>query len=238
MGARVCPQSPQEFDAATEDFDASIEMPWSTGFENGFCDYALPVGYCYALAGGSYSLVTSPVHSGHYAAAFTANGDAGDSPQARCVEQGMFPAAAYYGAWYFIPVSEDVGTGNWNLWHFQGAVYGQSIHFVWDVSLANQSDGGLQVYFLNSLADASTPASAIPSIPIGRWFHLEMYFKRAKDDGGVISIWQDEQLALQLTGLVTDDTDWGQWYVGNFAKGFSPPSSTIYVDDVTIDSTP
>jgi hypothetical protein len=65
-----------------------------------------------------------------------------------------------------------------------------------------------------------------------------MYFKRAKDDGGVISIWQDEQLALQLTGLVTDDTDWGQWYVGNFAKGFSPPSSTIYVDDVTIDSTP
>lgn len=235
MGARVCPQSPQD-SGATEDFDASIEMPWSTGFEDGFCDYALPVGYCYPLSGGTYSLVTSPVHSGHYAAAFTSNGDAGAVSQARCVEQGIFPTAAYYGAWYFIPVSAEVDAGNLNLWHFQGAPSGQSIHYVWDVSLANQSDGGLQVFFLNSLADAATPASAVPAVPIGRWFHLEVYFKRAKDDGGVISIWQDDQLAVHLTGLVTDDTDWGQWYVGNLAKGLSPPNLTVYVDDVTIDS--
>ena len=35
-------------------------------------------------------------------------------------------------------------------------------------------------------------------------------------------------------GLVTDNTDFGQWYVGNFADALTPPGSTLYVDDVTI----
>jgi hypothetical protein len=39
---------------------------------------------------------------------------------------------------------------------------------------------------------------------------------------------------VHLTGLATDNTDWGQWYVGNYATSLVPPSSTLYVDDVTI----
>ena len=34
---------------------------------------------------------------------------------------------------------------------------------------------------------------------------------------------------------MTDDSRWGQWFVGNYATALSPPSSTVYVDDVTID---
>ena len=44
-------------------------------------------------------------------------------------------------------------------------------------------------------------------------------------------------MAVHLTGLVTDDTDWGQWYVGNLADALVPPASTVYVDDVTISLT-
>ena len=40
--------------------------------------------------------------------------------------------------------------------------------------------------------------------------------------------------AVNVTGLVTDPTDWGQWYVGNWADNLTPPASTVYVDDVTI----
>jgi hypothetical protein len=37
---------------------------------------------------------------------------------------------------------------------------------------------------------------------------------------------------------VTDPTDWGQWYVGNWADSLVPPASTVYVDDVTIGLAP
>jgi hypothetical protein len=37
---------------------------------------------------------------------------------------------------------------------------------------------------------------------------------------------------------MTDPSNWGQWYVGNLATALAPSNSTIYVDDVTIGTTP
>jgi hypothetical protein len=221
--------------APTPDPDAAVGA-WTTGFEDGFCDYALPTGFCYAAGPASYSRVTSPVHSGKYAAAFTvqAAGDASVGPgQARCVEQGVFPSAAYYGAWYYVP-AEAVNDGTYNLFHFQGAVPdgGSSL---WDVSLANTGSGGPLHILLYDFLNGMTPdASAVPPIPIGQWFHIEVYFKRANDTTGTLTLWQDGTMAVNLTGLVTDPTDWGQWYVGIWADSLVPPASTIYVDDVSI----
>ena len=75
-------------------------------------------------------------------------------------------------------------------------------------------------------------ANAVPPIPIGQYFHIEVYFKRAKDTTGTLTLFQDGVMAVSLTGLVTDPTDWGQWYVGIWANSLTPPGSTIYVDDV------
>jgi hypothetical protein len=218
--------------------DASANAPWSTGFEDAFCDYAAPTGFCFATGEGSFSLVTSPVHSGRYAAAFTVQGipDGGGS-QARCVQQGVFPAAAYYGAFYYVPAQAQ-NSGNWNLLHYQGGVPGQPLHGLWDVSLVNATDGGPLQAIVYDFLNNTVPTSSAPPIPIGRWFHLEVYFKRAKDATGEIAMWQDGAPALHVTNLVTDDTDWGQWYVGNLASGLAPPGSTVYVDDVTIGSQP
>jgi hypothetical protein len=216
------------------DPDASIGA-WTTSFEKGFCDYALPMGFCYTGGPGSYSLVTSPVHSGMYAAAFTVQGvaDAG-AGQARCVEQGVFPAAAYYGAWYYVP-AQALNSGTWNLLHFQGGVPGTTLRSLWDVSLVNMGTGGPLHIVLYDFLNGMTPnANAVPPIPIGQYFHVEVYFKRAKDTTGEITLFQDGVKAVDLTGLVTDPTDWGQWYVGNWADSLLPPSSTVYVDDVTI----
>ncbi len=220
----------------TADPDASVG-PWTTSFENGFCDYTAPLGFCYTAGPASYSLVTSPVHSGRYAAAFTAQavGDASVGPaQARCVEQGVFPAAAYYGAWYYVP-AEAVNSGTWNLFHFQGGVPGMTLRSLWDVSLVNMASGGPLHVVLYDFLNGMTPnANAVPAIPIGQWFHIEVYFKRAKDTTGQITLLQDGVTAANLAGLVTDPTDWGQWYVGTWADNLMPPVSTVYVDDVTI----
>jgi hypothetical protein len=235
VGTSVCSASAGDA-GATPDLDASVGVSWSTGFEDGFCDYAPPIGFCYRAGASAYALVTSPVHSGRYAAAFTVPGSLGGGSQARCVEQGVFPGAAYYGAWYYLPATA-TNRGLWNLFHFQGGPPG-NLHGLWDLSLVNVSDGGLHITLFDFLNGVTPDASAVPAIPIGQWFHLEVYFKRAKDATGEISMWQDGVMAVHLTNLVTDDTDWGQWYVGNLANALVPAVSTVYVDDVTISSAP
>jgi hypothetical protein len=234
VGARVCPQAPDA--APTPLADASVSLPWSTGFEDGFCDFAPPSGFCYAVGGGSYELVTSPVHSGRYAAAFSVNAAMDGGSQTRCVRQGAFPTALYYGAWYYVPEPVVVANGgNWNLFHYQG---GADLHGIWDMSLSSPSDGGLYAFVRDYVTFAASSSTTAPPIPIGRWFHFEVYVKRADDTTGEIALWQDGVLAGQLTGLATDDTDAGQWYVGNLAStdAIMPPASTVYVDDITIDT--
>jgi len=213
-----------------------IVIPWSTGFENEFCDYELTGGFCFG--GGTHRVVTSPVHSGSYAAEFTVASDQTDKNQARCVRQGVLPVEAYYGAWYYVPVlaSLDNSTSSlWNLWHFQGGDTSQD--GLWDVTLINGADGNLQLLVYDFLNGTVRKPANPPAIPIGAWFHIQFYLKRAADATGEIRLYQDGKLLLEKTNLITDDSSWGQWYVGNIAKELTPAASTLYVDDVSIGST-
>lgn len=228
-GALVC--------AGLEDapaIDAPV-LPWSTSFEDdGFCDYVRAGGFCYSDAEGSYEIVGSPVRSGSAAAAFTVRtGEDRDGGQARCVIQGVFPESAYYSAWYFLP-SPTTHDGNWNLFHFQGGEI-PSPEDHWDVSIAAPADDEPRLYVFTRLTRGGIPAptDTVP-VPIGRWFQVELYLRRAADETGAIALYQDGELLLERTELVTDPTTWGQWYVGNLADALTPPLSTVYVDDVTI----
>jgi len=173
-----------------------IAAPWSTGFENQFCDYTELAGFCYEEPGASYTTVTSPVHSGRFAAAFKVTAGVTNGYQTRCVRQGVLPTAAYYGSWYFIPARAK-NSALWNLVHFQGGdPSGQ--HGLWDISLVNGASGELEVVvfdFLNSMS--RRPAKPVP-IPIGSWFHLELYLKRAADRTGEVALYQDGQQLLDV----------------------------------------
>jgi hypothetical protein len=213
-----------------------ISVPWATGFENQLdCDYKSAGGGCYGYPPASYRVVTSPVHTGQFAAEFTVltGTDAGSSPQGRCLRWGGFPTEAYYGAWYYIPETA-TNTGLWNLFHFQG---GDDLHGLWDVSLVNGSTGELNLIVYDDFDSSKRPTSTKP-VPIGKWFHIVFYWKRAKDTSGEVALYQDDERVVDLTNLVTDNTDWGQWYVGNLASALQPPKSTVYVDDITIRATP
>jgi hypothetical protein len=211
---------------------APIEVPWSTGFENRFCDYTELAGFCYVGDPANYEIVTSPVHSGRRAAAFTVNADDPEGFQARCVRQGVLPTAAYYGAWYYLPSTAE-NSEVWNLIHFQGGTP-SGLHGLWDISLVNTADGNLEVVLFDFLSGVGRNPTTPTPVPIGSWFHLELYLSRAADATGEVELYQDGPLLIQATNLVTDDSGWGQWYVGNYANGLSPADSTIYVDDVTI----
>jgi hypothetical protein len=226
-----CPDTGVAIPAMTD----PIEIPWSTGFENDFCDYQYAGGFCYG--GGTRKIVTSPVHSGRYAAEFTVTGADTMSSQERCVRQGVLPSEAYYGAWYYIPALPTLTSSSlWNLWHFSGG--DTSTAGLWDVTVVNNTaDGNLQLLVYDFLVPTEMRPTNPPPVPIGEWFHIQFYLKRASDQTGVIRLYQNGKLLLEKTKLVTDDSSWGQWYVGNLAKELTPPESTLYVDDVTIGPT-
>jgi hypothetical protein len=212
-----------------------LVVPWSTGFEDGFADWSQPsdAGYCVELGGGSYAIVTTPVHSGKYAAAFTVDTSVFGPSQARCVREGVLPASAYYGAWYYVPEPVTTIGSQWNLFHFDGArAPDAAVTPLWDVSLNNLPDGALAPvvfdFFKTQLLDAG------PAIPIATWFHLEFFFKRSDAGAGELKVFVDEALVFTLANVTTDDTLWGQWLVGSYASALFPGLVTLYVDDVTI----
>lgn len=214
---------------------APVATPWSSGFENRFCDYTELAGFCYTDETSAYGIVTSPVHSGRYAAAFTVQSDAEGGSQTRCVRQGELPTAAYYGAWYYIP-EPTTANSNWNLFHFRGGEDLSATRGVLDVSLVTDGeDMHLAVFGRGHAPIGESMRSA--SVPFGSWFHVQLYLKRADDMTGEVALYQDGQEVFDVTGVRTDDSTLGQWYVGNLANGLSPSASTVYVDDVTLSST-
>lgn len=230
VGTWACPNT--EMASETD----PVAVPWSTGFEDQFCDYEQLGGFCYAEDNASYTTVTAPVHSGQFAAAFSVVAGDTNGHQTRCVRQGALPAAAYYGAWYFIPASA-TNTALWNLVHFQGGDPASGAHGLWDISLVNGTNGALELVVFDFLNGATRRSTRTVPVPIATWFHIELYLKRATDTTGEVALYQDDQLLLDVKNLRTDDSSWAQWYVGNLATGLSPRESTLYVDDVSIRST-
>jgi len=211
----------------------TVDIPWTTGFETGFCDYARAAGFCYSAPEASYQIVDTPVRTGRRAAAFSVTSDpTRDGTQARCFLEGALPDEAVYGAWFYLPALAE-NTGNWNLMHFQGGDV-PVLHGLWDVSLGSADDGSLFLYVLDFLGGPIRVPDAAPQVPIESWFHVEFRLRRAADATGEVALYQDGALLLELTALVTDDTDFGQWYVGNLADALTPADSTVYVDDVTV----
>jgi hypothetical protein len=152
--------------------DQAISLPWSTGFEDGFCGFSRAGGFCYVNPEASNEITSSPVHSGTSAAAFHIAGDpALDGLQARCARQGTLPAAAYYGAWFFIPDTV-TATDNWNLFHFDGDT-ADVAHGLWDVTLEVGPDGNLRAYAFDFLRMLPRRPTEPATVPVGAWFHLE-----------------------------------------------------------------
>jgi hypothetical protein len=109
---------------------------------------------------------------------------------------------------------------------------------LWDVSIESDTDGKLQLTLLNFFNNVHRPASGVPALPLDTWFHIEIQIIRSAQANGQVTVLQNGVLAMQVTNTITDDTDWGQWYVGNYAREIVPTLSKVYVDDVTIREEP
>lgn len=234
--SEVCPEG-----GASENGNGTLggplPAPWKTSFEAGFCNYTDDgSGFCYADEDSSHRLVSSPVHSGMFAAAFDMDpSSSGGQRQTRCVREGVLPVEAYYGAWYYVP-SDLAGATDWNLFHFQGGQPRTLLHGLWDVSMEETAGVGLVVYVYGALQDGHYGQAEPKPIPRDRWFQLEFYLKRAADATGEVALYQDGEEVVRRVGIITDDSPFGQWYVGNWAEALddTPSTVSVFVDDVTV----
>jgi hypothetical protein len=212
-----------------------VTVPWMTGFENEFCDFEEGPGFCYVEGDSSLEIVATPAHLGARAAAFTVNSEE-ESAQSRCVRQGTFPEDAIYSAWFNVPAIADMPR-LWNLMFFRGGYDAGPDVKLWDVSIGSAGAGNGLYIFDHVRGDILREEDA-PEIPVDTWFHVEFRFRRAADETGVVALYQDSVLIYETPPLATDDTTWGQWFVGNLSEGRNPPDSTIYMDDVSISVAP
>jgi len=217
--------------------DLSITSEWTTGFDDGFCGYQRARGYCYSAQDASFSVVESPTNTGRFAAAFSITTDPEKKGlQARCVREGQFPNDAYYSAAFYVP-SGTISNGNWNLMHFQGGSESQDLHGLWDVSLRTDKTGTLTPELIGYLGDLLVLAPGVEA-PRDAWFSLTVHIQRDAQEQGVVGLYLDGTKIVERTGITTDDSTWGQWYVGNLATDLDPAESTVYVDDVSILQSP
>lgn len=176
-----------------------------------------------------------PTHTPPFAAAFEIGiGGASGQQQNRCVREGVLPEEAYYGAWFYLPTKAADATDNWNLFHFQGAPPGERLAGLWDVSLGQGAGAGLVAIVYDRINDSHGVYRSTEPVPFGRWFQLEFFFKRASDATGAVALFQDGAEVIRVEQIATDNTAFGQWYVGNWAAALTPSNYTLYVDDVTV----
>jgi len=76
-------------------------------------------------------------------------------------------------------------------------------------------------------------ANPIP-VPLGRWVHFEIFFRKASDTTGRITIWQDGVQILDHANVATAPTDLLQWDAGGGSNDISPAPAAVYFDDATI----
>jgi hypothetical protein len=72
------------------------------------------------------------------------------------------------------------------------------------------------------------------NIPVGKWFKITAYYRRAQDRTGRIALWQDDTLLYDIDGVQTSIGPDIQWSLANYTDNISPPDVTIYTDDAEI----
>lgn len=214
--------------------DTTVVPAWSTSFEDGFCGYSEARGYCYTAPDAMYALTDVVTRTGRRAAAFSITTDpAKVGNQTRCIREGFLPADAYYGAWFYIPTRAK-NNGTWNLIHFQGASDTTELHNLWDVSIHTDENGRMMPRLVRLLGRGPAAEHADVELRPGEWFSLQVRLKRDATEAGMIALYLNGALVAEYKDVITDDSMWGQWYIGNWADNLEPVESTIYIDDVSI----
>ena len=176
------------------------------------------------LRGDATLAVTdAQAHSGNYGAVGSILSSGIDDTTAATF-QPIQALEATYGAWFLIP--ELVETSHWELFGFNDATPEVTTPDRFDVAVA--SDAGSFGLRLFEHGVGYTETDAV--VPIGRWFHLEVFLRAAPEDGRLV-LWLDGTQVLEIGPQPTAASDRISWGIGNIG---GPAPSTLYFDDAEV----
>ena len=79
----------------------------------------------------------------------------------------------------------------------------------------------------------------LKDVPLGKWFHIEVYLRQSGDFDGHMTVWQDGTQLFDMDQIKTKYTDGDQrWSVDSFSNWLNPNFVTLYVDDAAVSTTP
>jgi hypothetical protein len=214
---------------------------WSTDHETGEMSQWWYPGGVYACGGefnsdgGTSGVSTTVARSGLYSARLNLPNVGAGTQGARLFRwcEARANTALYYSAWYYIP--QEVTVRDW--WALMEWKSAGSYNAKFAVYVDNRPDG--QMYLLLGRGQDSGGGSwrqDLKNVPVGQWFHLEAYYRKASDNTGQITIWQDGVQILGVVNVQTANSSDLGWAVTNYGAQLSPSNVTIYVDDAVINT--
>ena len=219
---------------------------WSAGMETGnLAEWteSWDSGLCFRPPNG---VSTDVAYSGRYSMAMTIDTSQGDAGcrQAR-TQESRSGRPYHYGAWLYVPAYTRA-TNYWNVVQFKSKRAGAAgSDPFWVIDLMPSSSGALalRLRWKGTVAgpfagDGTAPrrwSDAPVDVPVGRWFHLEVYVSQSGGFQGRVAVRQDGVELWDLVGVRTKYEDGDQrWTVNNYSDGLAPSPATLYVDDATI----
>lgn len=209
-------------------------------------------------------------HSGRFAAQATIRGAVRGQRGPRAVrlmrwtdrpwdQQGQaFPAEAFYSTWLLIPqvynpnkyAPWDPGDGGWwNVMQFKAHDANDQSQPMWTLNIAHEDSAGQMHFYLYSPVNTpGTREQTQPApLPVGRWFHVEAFYRASHEAAGEITVWQDGKQILHAAGVRTlasgehPDVVWG---IGNYTDHIATNrresgepaegAATLYFDDAIV----
>lgn len=222
------------------DLQVGSELYWSARHEVG--DFSEWTG----VAGGavettnsnSVEITTVQAHGGTRAARLTIGGAvAGSQQNATLIRSGGLPLEAFYSAWYYLPQAVSV-ENFWVIMKFRArdsADDPSSVRELYDLDLTNSDTGEMSLRLFDHRRGGDVPLDmAMPVVPVGRWFHVEGFYRNAQDGTGRVTYWLDGRQLVDLRGQVTGPNPWVGWQACSVGLDLSPATAVLFVDDAAI----
>ncbi len=183
---------------------------------------------------GNVEASTDVARSGRYSLKMSISGAANETQAARILRWHDNPVEAYYSVWFNFPQVYRPAEW-WNVLQFKSQSNTDNVP-TWVLNVGNRPDGTMYFYLWDALTNTSYSPLHHVDLPISSWFQVKVFFRRATDNTGRITIWQGNDLLFdidQVRTAIADNTHFG---VGNYADDITPSDSVIYADDAVIRS--
>jgi len=188
---------------------------------------------------GVVDVSTDVAHGGDHSYRLTIDGASGRTEAARVFRWAEDAQAAYYSVWFYIPRVYHPAQW-WSIFQFKSvtARSAPASDPMWMVDINNRPDGSMYLYLWDAIDRTSFVPREHVNLPVGRWFQLTAYFRRANDRSGRIALWQDGTLLYDIDGIETVTGANVHWGICNYSDDIDPPDVTIYADDAEIRGAP